>query len=145
MTLKTTPIFNQVQPIIIIISSSCPEFVSPCKKSDYSINVLRYCQYRDLKTELPHPFLTRPTPKRFTQLLISMNLYQHTKNHAILSFCSRDICDLKIIQSDWPKAFWAISQELHFFRIWDLCRSVANTINFYYTLNSKKINAQTFK
>ena len=43
-----------------------------------------------------------------------MNLYQHAKNWAISSICSRDIFDLKILQPDWPRAFLPISQEPDF-------------------------------
>ena len=32
----------------------------------------------------------------------------------------RDISDLKILQSDWPRAFWAISQELEFSK-YEIC------------------------
>ena len=40
-----------------------------------------------------------------------MNLHPHAKNQAFSSFCSRDTVNLKIVQSDWPRAFWPISQE----------------------------------
>ena len=43
-----------------------------------------------------------------------MALYQHEKNQAISSCCSRVIVDFKILQSDWPTAFWPISLELDF-------------------------------
>ena len=52
----------------------------------------------------------------FNNLLISVNLYQHAKNQTFSSFCSRDIVDLKILQSDWPKTFWHISQEPNLFQ-----------------------------
>ena len=57
---------------------------------------------------------TPPTPIFFNQLLISMNLYHHTKTEACFSFCSRNIADLKILPSDWPREFWSISQEPEF-------------------------------
>ena len=37
-------------------------------------------------------------------------------------FFPGNITDLKILQSDWPTAFWPISQETDFFQIWDLCK-----------------------
>ena len=55
-----------------------------------------------------------PNQKIFDQLLIFVNLYQHTKNEAISSICSGEIVDLKILQSDWLRAFWPISQEQDF-------------------------------
>ena len=44
-------------------------------------------------------------------------------------YCSRDIVDLKTLQSDWPRAFWSISQEQDFY----------NMI-FHYGPNSEKNN-----
>ena len=64
-----------------------------------------------------------------------MNLYQNAKHHAILSFCSRDIFDLKILSSDWPKTFWSLYQDQDFSQIWHLCRNIVNNINFHYRPN----------
>ena len=61
-----------------------------------------------------------PTPVFFNQVLISINFNQYAKNQALSSFCSRDLVDLKILQSDWPKAFWSISQQPDFSQIYDL-------------------------
>ena len=47
--------------------------------------------------------------------------------------------DLKILQSEWLKAFWSISQEQHFSQIEDLYRNTANNINFHYRTHSGKI------
>ena len=50
--------------------------------------------------------MTTPTPVFFNQSLTSTNLYQHAKGDIVLEiYCSRDIVDLKILQSDWPRAF----------------------------------------
>ena len=43
-----------------------------------------------------------------------MNLYQHAKNEAVSLISSGKIIDLKILQSDWLRAFWPISQEQGF-------------------------------
>ena len=51
----------------------------------------------------------------FDQLLIFVNLYQHAKNEAVSSIGSGQIIDLKILQSDWLRAFWPIPQEQDFF------------------------------
>ena len=42
-------------------------------------------------------------------------MYQHAKIQAFLLFCCRDIVDLKILLSDWLRAFGTISQEPDFF------------------------------
>ena len=73
-----------------------------------------------------------------------MNLHQRDKNEAVSSICSGEILDLKILQSDWLRAFWPISQEQDFSQIWDLCRNIANNINFHYRTTSVKINDQIF-
>ena len=52
-----------------------------------------------------------PNQKIFNQLLIFVNFYQHAKNEAISSICSGKIVDLKVLQSDWLRAVWPISQE----------------------------------
>ena len=52
-----------------------------------------------------------PNQKIFNQLLIFANFYQHAENEAVSSICSGEIVHLKIMQSDWLRAFWPISQE----------------------------------
>ena len=80
----------------------------------------------------------------FDQLLISANSYQHAKNWAILLICSGDMVNEKILQSNWLRTFWPLSQEPKFFQIWDLCRNTANNKNFHYRTNSLKINDNIF-
>ena len=73
-----------------------------------------------------------------------MNLYQNEKNLAISSTCYGDIGNLKILQSDWLRAFWPISSELDFSRTWSLCRNTENKTKFHYRTNSGKINVRNF-
>ena len=63
--------------------------------------------------ESKHLFLTMPNQENLDQLLIFVNLHQHAKNEAVSSTCF----DLKILQSDWLRAFWFISQEQNFSQI----------------------------
>ena len=42
-----------------------------------------------------------------------MNLYQHAKNQAFSSFCSKDTVGLKILQYDWLRAFWPFGLRDH--------------------------------
>ena len=58
-----------------------------------------------------------PNQKLFGQLAIFVNLDQHAKNEAVSSICSGEIVDLKILQSDWLRAFWPISHEQDFSQI----------------------------
>ena len=52
------------------------------------------------------------------------------------------MCDLKIPQSGWLKAFWPISQEQHFSKQ-QICTGTQE-LNFYYRTNSGEINDQIF-
>ena len=74
-----------------------------------------------------------------------MNLYQHAINQTISLFCYTDIFDLKILQPDWPRAFWPTSQEPDFSQITHLCGNIANDINFHYRPNSGRIKDQSFQ
>ena len=79
---------------------------------------------------------------------IHLNISQSTVTfHELVSTCkksgffiifSRDKVDLKILQLDWPKAFWPISLEIDFSRIWDLCKNTTNNTNFRYWPNSER-------
>ena len=69
-----------------------------------------------------------------------MNLCQHAQNQAV-SFYSGEKFDLKILQSDWLRAFWPIPQKQNFPK-YGIC--VGNNINFHYRTNSVKINDQIF-
>ena len=85
-----------------------------------------------------------PNQKIFNQLLIFASLYQHAKNEAASSICSGEIFDLKILQSDWLRAFWPISQEQDFPKH-RICLGTQQIINiFYYITYSVKINDQIF-
>ena len=74
-----------------------------------------------------------------------MNLHQYAKNQAFSSFSSRDIVNLKILQSDWSRALWPISQEPQFSPVWDLYKNTANIIKLIYRPNSEKINDSIFQ
>ena len=107
-TKETMPIsYHHHNPNIIKVTFGFSEFLSTYQKSVRSIiSFLRYSQFQNPETRV-----ATPTPIFFDQLLISMNLDQNSKNQAFSLFCSRDTIDLKIMQSDWQRAFWHISQE----------------------------------
>ena len=75
--------------------------------------------------------MSRHTPIFFNQILISMNLNQHAKNKAFSSFCSIDIVDLRILQSDWLEP---IFQEPDFSQTCDFPKYTAININFHCTV-----------
>lgn len=68
-------------------------------------------------------------PKIFEPALNFHDLEQHPKK-AISSFCSRDLVNLKILQSGWPTTFWLISQKPNFSQIWNVYSNIVNNINF---------------
>ena len=70
-----------------------------------------------------------PHQTLFNKLLIFVNLYQLIKNKAASSISSGEILDLKVLQSEWLRAFWSICLE-HFSQIEDLYKNTVNTINF---------------
>ena len=95
---------------------------------------MRYNQLLEIQ-----PFLITPNTIHFDQHLISINLYQHTKNQAFSSVSSRGTVDLKILQFDWPRrAFWPASPEPAFSQVWDLCKNTAVNVNFLYRPNLEK-------
>ena len=91
--------------------------ISTHQKPIYSINFfVKYSQFKSPAIRVAQLFMTMPIQIFFNQFLVLMNMYQHAKNQAF-SIYFRDIFDLKILQSDSPRAFWAISQELEFSQI----------------------------
>ena len=71
--------------------------------------------------------------KNFDQPLIFVNnLYKHAKNEAVSSFCSGEMVDSKILQSEWLRAFWSLSQKQDLSQREDLCKNTASNINFHY-------------
>ena len=143
------PIFDQAQPKIIETTFSFPEFAPSCKKFIPPIHSWDTANFRVLWPDWPHPFLTMPTQKKIDQLLIYVNFYQHAKNQIcsinISLICSGDMVDYKILQSDWLRTIWPISHEQKFSQTCNLCRNLANNINFHYRPNSVKINAKSFQ
>ena len=69
------------------------------------------------RLDWPYPFFTMPVQNFFDQLLIFANLHQHAKNESFSLICSGEIVDLKILESDWLRASWSISQEQDFSQI----------------------------
>ena len=73
------------------------------------------CEYLSVRC-----ILTTPTQKKLYQPLNFVNFYKHAKSQAISFIFSGDTIDLKILQYDWLRAFWPLSQEQDFFQIWDV-------------------------
>ena len=57
-----------------------------------------------------------PNQKIFDQLFF-VNLYQNAKKEAVSSICFGERVDLKILQSNWLRAFWSTSQQQDFSQV----------------------------
>ena len=134
------PTSDHAHPKIIEITFSFPKFAPAWKIWFHSIHsFLRYSQFQSPVTRLTMSIFDMSTQKKFDQVLIYVNLYQHAKNQAIY------MVDWKILQSGWLRTFWSISQEQKFSQIWDLFRNTANNISFHYTIKPVKINDHIFQ
>ena len=85
-----------------------------------------------------------PNQEFSNQPLTAMNLYQHAQGQAILSIYSGDIVDLKILWSDWLKAFSHTSQKQNFSQLWDLCRDIAKIVLSSLEQIQKKLRTKFF-
>ena len=119
------PIFDHAHQISITLT-----FI-PFILSWYTAN------FRVLWPQWPHPFLDTSAPT--FSLSFKFSWIYKTMQKITISLFSSDIFNLKILQSDWPRAFWPISQKSNFFQIWNLNRNTANNINFHYRSNSQNI------
>lgn len=72
-------------------------------------------------------------------LLCFMNVYLPALNQVNSSISSWDMTDLRNPQSNQLISFWFLTQELEFFKVWDLCRHKVN-MNFPLTPNLEKSN-----
>ena len=120
-------------------------FVSACKKSVNSIiSFLRYIQFYSPDTTLAIPIFDHAQSKK---LQSTFNFCQFVSTYLkwgcfITLFWRR--LGLKILQSDWLRAFWPISQEKDFSQIQDLSSNTVNTKNIYCRTTSVQINDQIF-
>ena len=74
-----------------------------------------------------------------------INLRTHTKYQVNSSIRPWDIAKLKILHSDWSRAFLSISQELELLQVWKFYREVANGERFHFRPNPRKANDKIFK
>ena len=83
------------------------------------------------------------TSKIITKIKYTKTVYMQ-KSYPVIP--SRDICDKRILQSYWLKAFLAIIQVQEFPpMMWDLCIKINNKINFYLSMFLAKIYRKIFQ
>ena len=122
------------------------ESVPTCKKSVIpSTHSSDTFSFRALSPDCPHSFLTMPTPKIFSHLLICMNLYQHAKNSYFHQFILEMQSILEFQYYIGHAHFWQCLTKKIFYKLLifvnlyqhakkggyfiDLCRNTANNIN----------------
>ena len=88
--------------------------------------------FRVLWPEQPQQFLTTPTPNILQSTFNFLEFASACINQAISSFCSKDIFNLKILWSDWPRALYPISQQTDFSRLWNFRRNMVDNKNFHW-------------
>ena len=116
------------------------EFALSCKKSVHSIySFLKYSQLLDPMTRLATTIFDDAHRKNFWSTFSLSEFASTCKNEAILLISSGDMVDKKILQSDWLRKFWPISQGQKFSQTGDLCRNTANNIYFHCRTNSVNI------
>ena len=96
-------------------------------------------------TLLEKPVSTRSYGKFGWNAFPLLTICLHAKNKCNPVIPSADICDYRILQSNWLKAFLAIIQEQAFPQIWDLYNKIDNNINFYLSTFTAKINDKIFQ
>ena len=99
-------------------------------------------KFRFLRPEWLHPFLTMFTRNNF-HLTFNFHKPVSTYKIAILSFCSGDIVDLEILQSNWSRAFWPLRNQI--FPKHGICAKTANNIKFHYRPYFKKLKKKKKK
>ena len=104
LTMLTPKIFNH----LLICMNLCQHAKTQLIPSVHSWDTVIF---RVERPDWPDPLLAMPNQKIFNQLLIFVNLYQHEKNYALSSICVREMVDLKILECNWLRPFWPISQE----------------------------------
>ena len=78
--------------------------------------------------EITFGFLEILSP--LTRVATPISDHADTKNQAISSIHSKQIDDLKLLQSDWPTSFWPKSQKPDFSQRWDLFRKKSKLNKF---------------
>ena len=156
-------IFDHTDPKIIESTCNFSEFVTVNKKNHFIPSVpfwnkayfkvpwqdkhfligykLLWVCINMQKISLFHLFNLSPETNQKLSNQVFLWICINTINKAVSSNCFREIVVLKILQSDWRRAFWLISHEKGFSKITNLC---TDNINFHYWTNSVQIDKKTF-
>ena len=84
------------------------------------------------------------TLKIIVSIVENLDVYLNAKNKLRDSLLSWDITFQRILQFDWPTAFWVITWELEFCQIWGWWWNINNNISFHFRLFPGKTNDKVF-
>ena len=73
-------------------------------------------KFRVQRPDWPHPFFTMPNKKKLTKFWFLWICIKMQRIRLFHRFVSEEMVDLKILQSDWLRLFWSMSQEQDFFQ-----------------------------
>ena len=91
-------------------------------------------------TRLAIPIFDQVHPKNFWTNFWFLWIYINMQKISLFRWFVLEIWLIKkILQFDWLRTFWTISQEQKCSQTWDLFRNTANNINFNHWTNSVKI------
>ena len=94
------------------VTFSFLEFISACKKDQFIPSIWSWDTVNFESFDHSSQAHFWPYPSKKFSIFNLHEFARKRKNQAILSCYSGEKFDLKILQSDWSRAFWPISQEL---------------------------------
>ena len=128
-------IFDHSQPEIIEVTFSFPEFATAYKNSLLQLFPLKIQSILESVTRVP--IFDQAFEKTFKSTF-NFQEFVSTCKSGYFIIVSRDIADLKILQSDWLGVFQPMSQKPGFYQTWDLYRIIVNKIKFHFWANAEK-------
>ena len=118
ITRLNTNIFDQAHPQIFNYLWICVNLCQHAKnRSILSIHSGDTVNSRVTETRLGTPLFDHAQPKNFLSTFNFYDLYQQPKNYTVSSICSGEMVDLKILEFDWLRSFWPISQKQDFSKL----------------------------
>ena len=103
----------------------------------FSFVFLKFSEKQNIQKVSSFHFIFHSIFSVTLQLLRSLAAYLHARNQSDPVILSGDICDQRILQFNWFKAFPVITQEQGF-PLWYLYSKIDSDINFYLSIFSAK-------
>ena len=103
----------------------------------FSFVFLKFSEKQNIQKVSSFHFIFHSIFSVTLQVLRSLAAYLHAKNQSDPVILSGDICDQRILQSNWFKAIPVITQEQEL-PLWYLYSKIDSDINFYLSIFSAK-------